>query len=546
MKKQLTILLILNFFLFPFVGSAKIDDTHVRSVVQIFIYDNTSQEYVSSGSGVSVGGTAILTNYHVAEDVIKYPNDYTAIICFTKNSQSVSECNYMASPYYRFGMFKTTAEYQEDLDLALLYINYKKDSSGTWKSIANLPISEYDFDGVNPALYGYEMIGVQLGNEIQTLGFPDYGNDTMTYSNGVISNFWMDDEVFFEGHNGVLAIGTNAKIAPGSSGGAAFDKDGKFLGVTSAGIEDDNGNFLTGVIIPITTFNWWWEKVLGNKISDWFGYTTGTIPEDVGKRAICLLDGKIYNKSLDQCVYDYDFVCKNDYGTNSYYAGKITDKNETICGCLAGYIWEGRSCVSIEKPKQFCKVNTFYFPSASALASDTRRMYGAKKDDECECPNGYVWQNNMCILNKATSTKSEDVVAEEKALITKIDNTLSKKISGKILLQVEKNGEGWYVSPKDNKKYYLGRPEDAFEIMRKLGLGISEKDFNSYKEYAPRLLSGKILLRVEAKGEAYYIDHKDLKMHYLGRPADAFDVMRKLGLGITNDDIRKINIGEVE
>jgi hypothetical protein len=34
-------------------------------------------------------------------------------------------------------------------------------------------------------------------------------------------------------------------------------------------------------------------------------------------------------------------------------------------------------------------------------------------------------------------------------------------------------------------------------------------------------------------------------MHYLGRPADAFHVMKNLGLGISNNDIRKIEVGEI-
>jgi peptide methionine sulfoxide reductase MsrB len=32
---------------------------------------------------------------------------------------------------------------------------------------------------------------------------------------------------------------------------------------------------------------------------------------------------------------------------------------------------------------------------------------------------------------------------------------------------------------KDNKRYFLGRPSDAFYIMRNVGMGISNTDFNS-------------------------------------------------------------------
>ena len=116
----------------------------------------------------------------------------------------------------------------------------------------------------------------------------------------------------------------------------------------------------------------------------------------------------------------------------------------------------------------------------------------------------------------------------------------SGKLIGKILLQVEQNGEAWYVNPVDHMRYYLGRPADAFKVMREQGLGISNKDFNSFNMTAPIRLSGRILLKVEDKGQAYYVSTSDFKMHYLGRPADAFKVMREQGLGITDENLNKI------
>ncbi len=117
---------------------------------------------------------------------------------------------------------------------------------------------------------------------------------------------------------------------------------------------------------------------------------------------------------------------------------------------------------------------------------------------------------------------------------------LSSRLKGKILLQVESNGEAWYVNPENEKRYYLGRPADAFNVMRELGLGISNKDFDSFNGFASKRLAGKILLKVEDKGQAYYVSPDDLKMHYLGRPDDAFRIMRELGLGISNVNLSKI------
>ena len=62
---------------------------------------------------------------------------------------------------------------------------------------------------------------------------------------------------------------------------------------------------------------------------------------------------------------------------------------------------------------------------------------------------------------------------------------LSIRLKGKIVLQVEDVGQAWYVDPVTAERAFLGRPADAFRIMRELGLGISEKDYNSFAGYAP-------------------------------------------------------------
>lgn len=120
--------------------------------------------------------------------------------------------------------------------------------------------------------------------------------------------------------------------------------------------------------------------------------------------------------------------------------------------------------------------------------------------------------------------------------------TISAKTSGYILLQVESHGEAWYIYPGTNKKYYLGRPDDAFKIMKQVALGVKH-DLIINTEVFPARFSGMILLDAETNGEAYYIYPKNLKKYYLGRPNDAFKIMRELGLGITNSDLSSISIG---
>ena len=126
------------------------------------------------------------------------------------------------------------------------------------------------------------------------------------------------------------------------------------------------------------------------------------------------------------------------------------------------------------------------------------------------------------------------------------DATLTNKLSGRILLQVQSRGEAWYINPSNNQRYYLGRPTDAYNLMRSLGLGIKHSELATYLNSTfPSRLSGKILLDVESKGEAYYVNPLNLKGYYLGRPTDAYNVMRSLGLGITNSNLTKIQVNVV-
>lgn len=151
-------------------------------------------------------------------------------------------------------------------------------------------------------------------------------------------------------------------------------------------------------------------------------------------------------------------------------------------------------------------------------------------------------------------------------------------LAGRILLQVESNGEAYYFHPESEELHFLGRPSDAFAIMREQGIGISNENLlkipiadasafegvdsdgdgyddytelsNGYNPYGEgrfkhdltfsKKNAGKIFLQVENNGEAWYINGEDSKRYFLGRPADAFAVMRDLGLGISDENLDKL------
>lgn len=163
-----------------------------------------------------------------------------------------------------------------------------------------------------------------------------------------------------------------------------------------------------------------------------------------------------------------------------------------------------------------------------------------------------IYVNRAEITIKSLSNQTISQPSSETETIIIANNDLYNKLKGKILLKVEDNGRAYYVSPTKKEMYYLGRPADAFRIMREQGIGITNNDLNKIlvsgqkadKNIVPSFAknhSGKIFLQVQNNGEAWYIDTVNNNRHYLGRPNDAFQIMRNLSLGISNVDFVKLS-----
>lgn len=178
--------------------------------------------------------------------------------------------------------------------------------------------------------------------------------------------------------------------------------------------------------------------------------------------------------------------------------------------------------------------------------------------------------------------------------------TLQDAVRGRILLDVERRGEAWYVTPDVVERSYLGSPQNAFRVLRDHGLGITDENLRRIPVAAPGTfgedidadglpdafesaigtsvlhadsdfdgrtdgeevaagtsplggsividrtlvtrLSGKILLQVEGKGEAWYVHPVDGRRHYLGRPDDALRVMRQTALGISMENLDRVPV----
>ena len=203
--------------------------------------------------------------------------------------------------------------------------------------------------------------------------------------------------------------------------------------------------------------------------------------------------------------------------------------------------------------------------------------------------------------SNASNSTNNNWEEQEKELFSFLDSNLIKRLKGRILLQIEEHGEAWYVI--DSQKFYLKNGVAAYQALRKFGLGITDADLakipvgieprfldtdsdddgladkleeglktdplksdtdgdgltDGYeimnnlnplgsgklvisKTVADKLL-GRILLQVESRGEAWYINPSDGKRYYMKDGNAAYQIMRFLSLGIKNIDLRKIPVG---
>jgi hypothetical protein len=170
---------------------------------------------------------------------------------------------------------------------------------------------------------------------------------------------------------------------------------------------------------------------------------------------------------------------------------------------------------------------------------------------------------------------------------------LHDRLQGKIILRVDNAGEAYYISQDKKMAFYLGGPADALKLINDQGQGISDKnlekipvnlfgltgtdsdndglpdnlekslgtdeksadtDYDGYNDfyevsngYSPflksqvrlldlkfaKLVSGRIFLQVENKGQAWYINPNNDKRYFLATAADALVVMKNLAVGIS-------------
>lgn len=142
-----------------------------------------------------------------------------------------------------------------------------------------------------------------------------------------------------------------------------------------------------------------------------------------------------------------------------------------------------------------------------------------------------------------------EVIEREISLSVEPDEELYSRLKGKILLQVESRGEAWWLNPDDKKRYFLGRPSDTWQMIQDKGTKIAgdelvqslyfDKSFSS-------IMAGRFIINEDDIKDVYYVLPGDLRGIKLNSPQGAWQVIKEQGLGVSNEDIRKIQVGQIE
>jgi S1-C subfamily serine protease len=120
--------------------------------------------------------------------------------------------------------------YNEDGKEFSAIIAYKNDA----KDLAILKIEDEDFEPIKNLPYGIKKTNADLGDEIYTIGFPNFPRTDVVYNVGYLSSA--------KGYNGdTLTCQIQMGANPGNSGGPVFNKKGEVIGILSTKLSKADG-----------------------------------------------------------------------------------------------------------------------------------------------------------------------------------------------------------------------------------------------------------------------------------------------------------------
>lgn len=134
---------------------------------------------------------------------------------------------------------------------------------------------------------------------------------------------------------------------------------------------------------------------------------------------------------------------------------------------------------------------------------------------------------------------------EKQKTASTTDAALARRLAGKFLLQTQLRGQLWYVNPVDLRRYYLGKENEAFRFIQRVVVSTSSEqmvDYEYFNNNYPEYLSGLFL--TSNLEDVCYIDPATRGSDCFRTVEDAYELINTKALGISNQDLRRLGVGD--
>lgn len=211
-------------------------------------------------------------------------------------------------------------------------------------------------------------------------------------------------------------------------------------------------------------YGWGWLSKIFQGYHPGIDYNNGKPYEDEGQEVVSITDGIVKYAKCNSGWGWHIIVQHEELNVWSHYAhlqnicvkeGDEVKENQLI-GLLGGTGGDWPPHLHFEIRLQDFDANKYV--TGLSLEQVKEKYYN---------PEEWFKKHNAEI-----PVPQEDIPVVE---LIKVDPLL-ERLKGRVLLQIQSHGEAWYVSPVDGKRYYLKDGEEAYKIMSKLGLGITNAD----------------------------------------------------------------------
>ena len=556
-------------------GSAAyaVTQNQINAEVQIVCPDDYGNWFSGSGTIIDPKGI-ILTNKHVVTDKVGSVIP-TCIIGFVESISK--EPDFGTPDNYNLAEVKYSTV-TDDMDAAILYLDNSTNEIYPYVDIWNSNSN-----------------GLMFGDKIEVVGYPSIGGSTITYTSGDFSGYGSASD------GTQNYIKATVPLEHGNSGGAAYNSAGQFIGVPTKVIAGSLNSL--SYILSVNSIESWLTGILGKSYQQEIIEQKSiietpktNIQNDITPPSRPLnLHGQCYT---DSTKFSYIYLGNSyaDFNPSQSYLSTIycewTDFIDS--SRVEGYyVYFGENINAKPAVDGVFTIQPHYQPVFTAKG---RYHFVIQAKDNA----GNI--SDPVIFGTYHYSMLEEDKKYQEILRNKIKQNeitsfsvfdYSGGVKGKLLATILYHGyiQGKpYKIPSNNlyiewdgmidknfvSRFQIKFANDKFEIVKnnyitKVGIlvnkvesftleasytegtnvnipWLSKKVFEvvstKSQKYQPGgaadKLKGNILLQVESRGEAWYMNPADGKRYYMKDGATAYEMMRRFGLGITNANLAKL------